>query len=100
MAVLPTPGSPIRTGLFFGAAAEHLHDAANFFVAADDRVKLAAAGQLGEVLGIFFQRLKFCLRGFWSVTRCEPRTAVRACRMASWVAPTAARASRAASPLR
>src|ERR1700733_5212534 len=43
IAVLPTPGSPISTGLFF------VRRAANFLVAADDRVELAAARSFGEV---------------------------------------------------
>ncbi len=46
-------------GVVLGAAAEHLDDAANLFVAADDRVELAAAGEFGQVLGVFFQRLEF-----------------------------------------
>ena len=33
-----------------------------------------------------------------TITRCDPRTAVSACRIASCVAPTAISASRAASP--
>ena len=41
MAVLPTPGSPISTGLFFCAAREDLHDALDLGLAADDRVELA-----------------------------------------------------------
>jgi hypothetical protein len=36
MAVLPTPGSPIRTGLFF-VRREHLDHAPDLLVAADDR---------------------------------------------------------------
>ena len=41
IAVLPTPGSPISTGLFFGAAREDLDHAADLLVAADHRVELA-----------------------------------------------------------
>ena len=44
--------------IVFGAAAQHLDDAANLFVAADHRIELAAARQLGQVLGVFFQRLE------------------------------------------
>ena len=45
-------------GIVLGAAAEHLNDAANLFVAADDGVELAAAGEFGEILGVFFERLE------------------------------------------
>ena len=61
MAVLPTPGSPMSTGLFFVRRREHLHDAADFVVAADDGVDLAFAGLFGEVAAVFFQRLVFAL---------------------------------------
>ena len=44
-----------------GAAAEHLDDAANLLVAADDGVELAAAGEVGEVLGVLFERLELAL---------------------------------------
>ncbi len=40
-----------------GATGEHLHDAANFVVPPDNRVKLAFAGALGQVGGVLFQRL-------------------------------------------
>ena len=43
MAVLPTPGSPISTGLFLVRRDEHLDDAADLVVAADDRIDLAVA---------------------------------------------------------
>src|SRR5580700_2406649 len=46
-------------GVVLGAAREDLNDAANFFVAADDGVELAAAGEFGEIFGVFFERLKF-----------------------------------------
>ncbi len=59
MAVLPTPGSPMSTGLFLVRRLEHLDHAANLFVAADDGVELAAAREFGEVLGVFFERLEF-----------------------------------------
>ena len=35
--------------IVLGAAAQHLHDAANFVVAADDGIELAAAGLFGEI---------------------------------------------------
>ena len=57
MAVLPTPGSPISTGIVLGAALQHLDHAADLLVAADHRVELAVARALGEVDGVFLQRL-------------------------------------------
>ena len=44
-----------------GAPREDLHDAADFVVAADDRVDFAASRHLGEVAPVFFQRLVFRL---------------------------------------
>ena len=40
-----------------GAAGEHLHHAAHLVVAADDRVELALARQLGEVAAVLLERL-------------------------------------------
>ena len=45
-----------------GAPAEHLDDAADLLVAADDRVELAGAGRLGEVAPVLLQRLVGVLR--------------------------------------
>ena len=39
-------------GVIFGAAAEHLDDAANLFVAPDDGIELTLGRQLGEVAAI------------------------------------------------
>ena len=41
MAVLPTPGSPMSTGIVLRAPREHLHHAADFLVAPDDRINLS-----------------------------------------------------------
>jgi hypothetical protein len=49
IAVLPTPGSPIRT--------------ADLLVAADHRVDLAVARRLGEVAGVFLERVIGILGG-------------------------------------
>ena len=49
MAVLPTPGSPMSTGLFFGRRDEDLHHALDLLRAADDRVELLLARELREV---------------------------------------------------
>ena len=69
MAVLPTPGSPIRTGLFLVRRAEDLDDAADLLVAADDGIELALPGQLREVAAVLLQRPGSFSSGFWSVTR-------------------------------
>ncbi len=45
-------------GIILRAAREHLDDAADFFVASDDGIELAAAGLLGQVAGVFVQGLK------------------------------------------
>ena len=44
-----------------GPAREHLHHAADLFVATDDRIELALAGQVGEVLGVALQGLVLVL---------------------------------------
>ena len=61
------------------AARQHLDDAADLLVAADDRIELALARELGEVAAVALERLVRALRGSGSVTRCEPRTLVSAC---------------------
>ncbi len=43
--------------IVLGAAGEHLHHAADFFVAADDRIELAAPRLFGQVAGVALQRL-------------------------------------------
>ena len=48
-----------QDGVVLGAAGQHLHDTANFLVAADDGINLAGAGQGGQVAPVFFQGLKF-----------------------------------------
>ena len=57
MAVLPTPGSPMSTGLFFVRRDSTWIDAADFLVAADHRVELALARQLGQVAAVAGERL-------------------------------------------
>ncbi len=46
MAVLPTPGSPTKSGLFFLPAAQDLDGAVDFLLAADQRIDLALAAFL------------------------------------------------------
>ena len=53
------------------AARQHLDHAADLLIAADHRVQLAAPRLLGQVLGVFLERLELAL-GFWSVTRLRP----------------------------
>ncbi len=48
-------------GVVLRAAAEHLHEAADLVVAADDGVDLALAGLFGEVLAVFLQGLVLAL---------------------------------------
>ncbi len=71
MAVLPTPGSPMSTGLFLVRRRQHLDGAADFLVAADDRVELAVAHGLGEVAGIFLRAHRTATRPKRS-RRCGP----------------------------
>ena len=54
---LPHAGLADQHGIVLGAARQNLHDTADFLVASDDGIKLAAAGLLGEVAGITLQRL-------------------------------------------
>ena len=68
------PGQPLGDGglaharladehrVVLGAARQHLHDAADFLVAADDRIDLALARQGGQVAAILLQRLELVLR--------------------------------------
>ena len=55
MAVLPTPGSPMRTGLFLVRRRQDLDDAADLLVAADDRVELARARLGGQVAAVLLE---------------------------------------------
>ena len=48
--------------IVLGAAGEHLDGAADFLVAADDRIELAVARRLGQVARVFLQRVVAGLR--------------------------------------
>ncbi len=61
MAVLPTPGSPISTGLFLVRRCSTWMVRRISFVAADHRVELAEFGPLGQVDGVLLQRLAVLL---------------------------------------
>ena len=56
MAVLPTPGSPMRTGLFFVRRLRTWIVAPDLLVAADDRVELAGPGLRGQVAAVLLER--------------------------------------------
>ena len=56
-AVFPTPGSPIRTGLFFVQMGEDLDYSPDLLVPADDGVQLALACERRQVAAVLFQRL-------------------------------------------
>lgn len=49
-------------GIIFRATRQHLHHAADFLVATDDRINFPLPRERREVTTIFFQRLKFSLR--------------------------------------
>ena len=57
--------------IVLGAARQHLDGAADFFVAADDGIELAAARRFGEVAGVFLQRV-VALLGASRCRRCGP----------------------------
>ena len=61
MAVLPTPGSPMSTGLFFLRRVRTLHDALDFLGPADGRIELALGGELGQVAAEMIERRRLGL---------------------------------------
>ena len=74
VAVGDAPGQPLDDGrladagladedrVVLGPAGQHLDDAADLLVPADDRVDLAVACPLGEVLAVLLERLELVLR--------------------------------------
>jgi hypothetical protein len=48
--------------IVFRPPRQHLNDAANLVVAADDRIELALAGHLSEIAAVFLQRFVSRLR--------------------------------------
>ena len=58
-------------GIIFRAAGEDLHHAADFFVAADHGIELAAAREIGEIAGVLFER---AVCGF-GILRCDAMAA-------------------------
>ena len=53
---LADAGLADQHGIVFRAARQDLHHATNFFIAADDRVKLGTAREIGQVTSVFFKR--------------------------------------------
>ena len=68
--------------IVLGAPREHLDDATDFFIASDDGIELAPTRLLGQVARIALERLVFRF-GILVGKFCEPRTTVRALRIAS-----------------
>ena len=60
---LAHPGLADEHRVVLGAPGQHLDDAPDFAVPADDRVQLAVAGHLRQVLAVFLQGLELLLRG-------------------------------------
>jgi hypothetical protein len=58
---LPDAGVADEDGVVLRAAGQHLHDAPDLLVAADDRVELALAREVREVLRVFLERLVLVL---------------------------------------
>ena len=83
MAVLPTPGSPISTGLFLVRRCEHLDRAADLVVAADDRIELAARARAVRSMVYFSSAPRFS-SAFGSFTASPPRTSSIAFSMAAF----------------
>ncbi len=60
---LADAGLTDQDGIVLGPARQHLDGAADLLVAADDRIELAVARSLGQVAGIFLQRVIGVLGG-------------------------------------
>ncbi|MGY3123211.1 hypothetical protein ACVWXQ_007148 [Bradyrhizobium sp. S3.14.4] len=60
---LADAGLTDQDGIVLGPAREHLDGAADLLIAADDRIELAVARSLGQVAGIFLQRVIGILGG-------------------------------------
>ena len=74
MAVLPTPGSPMSTGLFLVRRDSTWMTPADLVVAADDRIELALAGRLGEIAAVLLERLVLLLGVLAGDPVADPRT--------------------------
>ena len=88
---LADAGLADQHGVVLGAAREHLDDAADLLVAADDRIELALARDLGQVARVALRAPGTCPRGSGrSRAGCRARRRARG-RCASGVTPAAAR---------
>ena len=63
MAVLPTPGSPMRIGLFLVRRRQHLHGAPDLVIPPDDRVQPVVASQSRQIPPEDLQRTRRRLPG-------------------------------------
>ena len=86
IAVLPTPGSPISTGLFL------VRRERTWITRRISSSRPMTGSSLPSSAACVRSRPNFCSdwylsSGFWSVTRCGPRTASIASSTALWVAP-------------
>ena len=97
MAVFPTPGSPMRTGLFFvrRESTWMMRRISSLRPMTGSSFPLRAASVRSRAY--FFSAWNLS-SGFWSVTRDEPRTSFNAASNAASVAPAAASAFWAAVP--
>ena len=64
-AVLPTPASPTRTGLFFDVRARVWMICRQFRATTDERTKFAFPGCLGKVTAVTVQVFRFSLEPAW-----------------------------------
>ena len=74
---LADAGLADQHGVVLGAAREHLDHAADLVVAADHRVELALLGAPRSGRGRSARAPGSLSSGFWSVTRCGPRTSLQ-----------------------
>ena len=86
IAVLPTPGSPINTGLFLvrrdNTWITRLISSSRPITGSSLPLRASSVRSFA-----YFSSDWYFASGFWSVTRCVPRTPCRAFKMASCVAP-------------
>ena len=97
IAVLPTPGSPIRTGLFF------VRRDRTWMTRRTSSSRPMTGSSLPALASEvrsrpYFSSAAYVPSGFWEVTRWPPRTLWRACRMASRPAPWRSRRACASPP--
>ena len=80
-------------GIVFGATRQHLHHAADFLVATDDRINLSLTRSRRKIAPILFERLKFSCRSLIShalvaaqvCQRFEHRIALQAVRLKNFL---------------